>query len=97
MKISNMEKYYYNNGRRWIVIDRQYFETVLVDFFGRPHGWWNSPLFFQNEKVGVYIKPKEHINHLGFTRNGQGKFRRAIWANQGCNCPSAPTEIFKPI
>lgn len=54
-----MGRYYMTTGHRWLPITQEYFETILVDFFARPDGWWHEYLLFDDGKVKLLIKPKK--------------------------------------
>lgn len=73
---------YWLGGRRWTPITKDYFETILVDFFGRPDGWWHLPLLLEvPDKIGIHCKPKKHNNYRGYTRDHDGKFKPCRWVD----------------
>lgn len=83
MKIFNMDilpRYFKECGAHWLLIEPDYFETILVDFFGRPYGWWHHCLLYEEKgKFGLIIKPKSHNNRHGYARDAQGNFRKVYW------------------
>jgi hypothetical protein len=74
------EKYWLDIGD-WLLIDQKYFETILVDFMGRPDGWWHSWILYTNDQISIKIKPKQHNNHNGWSRGYDGKFKKVKWVD----------------
>lgn len=76
------ERFYMGGwGSKWTPISKEYFETVIVDFFGRPYGWWHLPMLYENGSVSIIIKPKKHTNHIGLSRIN-GKFKQVRWGGK---------------
>lgn len=75
------EKFWSASGHRWVLIDQKYFETILIDFFGRPDGWWHGWLFYENNQLRILIKPKKHTNRNGYARDYNGKFHLVRWVD----------------
>lgn len=77
------EKYFSSGwGGRWTPITREYFETILIDFFGRPDGWCSTRLLMEIPgKIGIHCKPKKHNNHHGLSRDYNGNFRPVHWVD----------------
>lgn len=82
VKAPGITERFYMGGRRWSPISREYFENVIVDFFGRPGGWWHFPMLYEQVgRFGLHITPKRHDNHNGFTRGSDNKFHPCTWSS----------------
>ena len=51
-------EYWMDIGDHWMPIDQRYFETIIVDFIGRPDGWWHTWVLYRNDQLSIKIKPK---------------------------------------